>query len=633
MMERAVDALVDVMRVPAIGDPSAAVIALPRQSGAIDIECDLLVVGGGTGGVAAALAAARRGRVVHLIEETDWLGGQLTAQGVSALDEHEHIERFGGTASYYALRNALRDRYRSRAGDAGRRPDFNPGNCWVTRLAFEPAVAADVITQMLRPQVEAKRLHAHLRTKLAAVTVEGDRITSLRALDLDSGKMLRFHPTVVVDASELGDVLPLAGAEYRVGAETIADTGEPHAQPVERKPQCVQSFTYTFGLERRSEGARHTIAAPVDYAHFRASQPYSLTIQVHGGEIYGEQSGWLAYKLFDTMPETKGSLWTYRRLIDRSQFGSAFAHDLSMINWPGNDYRDAGLLDRPATDVAAALSAGKRVSLGFLHWLQTEAPATGERNGAPEIALQPTIMGTADGLSKHPYIREARRIVAMRTIVEQDVAVHAQPGPRARHCDDSVGVGWYPIDIHRAGPEDVGVSCRTRPFQIPLAALVPIRIENLIAAAKNIGTTHITNGCYRLHPVEWNLGEAAGALAAFALDRSAPPRGVCGRAELRGAFQRTLADEGVPLVWLVDVGVEHPAFAAVQRLAIGGRLPLPDDLMFRPQDPISDADWKTWGGRGTPPRDRASAATAIAAHESGPRHGFLTRIKTGADSR
>src|SRR5512141_852967 len=127
-MERTVDALVDVMRVPAAGDPSVAVVAVPREALARDIACDVLVVGGGTGGVAAALAAARRGRVVHLIEETDWLGGQLTAQGVSALDEHEHIERFGGTASYYALRNALRDHYRMRAGDTGQRPDFNPGN-------------------------------------------------------------------------------------------------------------------------------------------------------------------------------------------------------------------------------------------------------------------------------------------------------------------------------------------------------------------------------------------------------------------------------------------------------------------------------------------------------------------------
>jgi hypothetical protein len=614
-MERSVDALVDVMRVPVTGDPSIAVVLVPQNGAARNIDCDVLVVGGGTGGVAAALAAARRGRVVHLIEETDWLGGQFSAQGVAALDEHEHIERFGGTASYYRLRNALRNHYRALAGEAGQRPDFNPGNCWVTRVAFEPRVAVDVIGALLRPLMNAKRLHVHLRTKLVSVAVDDNRITSLCGLNLETREMLRFHPAIVLDATELGDVLPLAGAEYRVGAETVGDTGEPHAQPQERKPNCVQSFTYTFGLERRAKGERHVIDMPEAYAAFRQRQPYSLTIEVHGGEIYGEESGWLAYKLFETMPGTKGSLWTYRRLIDRAQFPSSYAYDLSMVNWPGNDFRDASLLGAPAPAAAAALQGAKRVSLGFLHWLQTEAPTTGDYKGAPELALQPAIMGSADGLSKHPYIREARRIVAMRTIVEQDVSASFQAGARARHFDDSVGVGWYPIDIHRAGPEDVGVSCRTRPFQIPLGALLPIGIGNLIAAAKNIGTTHITNGCYRLHPVEWNIGEAAGALSAFALDRHVSPRSVYERLEQRTLFQGSLIDEGVPLAWLIDVSVDHPAFAAVQRLAMSGRMPLGADLLFRPDAAITGADWFAWGGAAALPRARASAAMALCKHD------------------
>jgi NADPH-dependent 2,4-dienoyl-CoA reductase/sulfur reductase-like enzyme len=111
-MQNKLETLVDVMRVPVNGDPSVAVVAVGNMAQARIIACDVLIVGGGTGGVSAALAAARRGRQVHLIEETDWIGGQLTAQGVSALDEHDHIENFGGTASYYSLRNALRDHYR-----------------------------------------------------------------------------------------------------------------------------------------------------------------------------------------------------------------------------------------------------------------------------------------------------------------------------------------------------------------------------------------------------------------------------------------------------------------------------------------------------------------------------------------
>ena len=130
------------------------------------------------------------------------------------------------------------------------------------------------------------------------------------------------------------------------------------------------------------------------------------------------------------MPGTKGGLWTYRRLIDSAQFPDAPA-DLSMFNWPGNDYREASIIDRPAREVAASLQDAKRASLGFLHWVQTEAPAEADRLGAPELKLRPDIMGSADGLAKFPYIRECRRIKALRTIVEQDVSAHFQPGPVA----------------------------------------------------------------------------------------------------------------------------------------------------------------------------------------------------------
>jgi hypothetical protein len=364
-MERRFDEIVDVMRVPAVEDSAAAVVNTPGADGVENIECEILVVGGGTGGVAAALAAADAGRRVCLLEETDWLGGQLTAQGVSALDEHHHIETFGGTARYYRLREAIREHYRALAGS--REPAFNPGRCWVSRLAFEPKVALGAIDAMLRPCRESGQLRVLLRTKVFAATAEDDRVRRVSALDLDTGRAVDVRADIVIDATEFGDLLPLTGTDYVVGAETIAETGEPHAQPHEPKPRCVQSFTYTFAAERRPDGERHAIARPEKYEHYRAAQPYSLTIEVHGGEIYGEESGWLEYRLYDRMPGTKGGLWTYRRLIDAAQFPGRVAHDVTMMNWPGNDYRDVNILDLPARAAAAALQDAKRVSLGFLH--------------------------------------------------------------------------------------------------------------------------------------------------------------------------------------------------------------------------------------------------------------------------
>jgi hypothetical protein len=242
-------------------------------------------------------------------------------------------------------------------------------------------------------------------------------------------------------------------------------------------------------------------------------------------------------------------LWTCRRLPSAGLLGGDPANDLTLFNWPGNDYRDRSIIDRPAAEVAASLQDAKRVSLGFLHWLQTEAPASGERRGAPELLLRPDAMGSADGLSKHPYIRESRRIVALKTIVEPEVSAQFQHGPVSAPFADSVGIGWYPIDIHRSGDDDVGLSCRTKPFQIPLGALIPVRAANLIAACKNIGTTHLTNGCYRLHPVEWNIGEAAGALVAHANQSKEPPRQIRSDPKRLATFQDALRRQGFELEW------------------------------------------------------------------------------------
>src|SRR5438105_32104 len=180
------------MRVPASGDASLAVLPVERSASARAEPCEILIAGGGTGGVAAALAAARSGRRVVLLEETDWLGGQMTAQGVSALDEHEYIESFGGTASYYSLRNAIRKHYGA----------FNPGNCWVTRLAFEPRVAVGVIEEMLAPYVSSGRLSIRRRAKTVAVSTDADRITDVTAMGLDDGRLLRFRTDRVIGTAE-----------------------------------------------------------------------------------------------------------------------------------------------------------------------------------------------------------------------------------------------------------------------------------------------------------------------------------------------------------------------------------------------------------------------------------------------
>ena len=87
------------------------------------------------------------------------------------------------------------------------------------------------------------------------------------------------------------------------------------------------------------------------------------------------------------------------------------------------------------------------------------------------------------------------------------------------------------------------------PFQIPLGSLLPRRIENLLPANKNIGTTHITNGCYRLHPVEWSIGESVGMLVAYALDKNVIPRAVREKQDMLEDFQNMVRAQGIETHW------------------------------------------------------------------------------------
>lgn len=532
-----------------------------------ELSTDLLVVGGGLGGVATALTAARLGRTVVLTEETDWLGGQLTAQAVPS-DEHPWIETEHVSPGYRELRDGIRAYYKRNyplRAQALADPTLNPGLGNVSRLCHEPRVGVAVLDEMLARYVSAGRITVLYEHEPVAAATYGDRITAVTLRDRRGGGRTTVTARFVADATELGDLLELAEVEHVIGAESQEQTGEPFAAPA---PDWTdqQSITWCFPLEYRP-GEDHVIDKPASYDHWKTHvDPFWPGPQLSWMKIDIHTNAGKENRIFEgdmdgvRLPD----LWHFRRIRARTQFDPALVDtDITLVNWPNIDYWEAPLLG-PGIDQAAkelALQRCKELSLSYLHWMQTEAPRHDGGHGYPGLKLRPDLTGTPDGLAKAAYIRESRRIKARFTVLEQHVAVVDRPeGAGAQQFADAVGVGHYNIDLHpsTAGVNYVNLECY--PFQIPLGALVPVRVRNLLPACKNIGTTHITNGCYRLHPVEWSIGEAVGALAAYCLARDTEPHAVADDVRLTEDYQTLLTQTlGIPIAWPDDIRRTRPS--------------------------------------------------------------------------
>lgn len=529
-----------------------------------EARADVVIVGGGVGGCAAALAAARSGLQVILTEETGWIGGQLTQQGVPP-DEHPWIEQYGATRAYRTFRRAVRAHYRAwypLTEEARLRWNLNPGACAVSRICHEPRVALAVLEAMLAPYLSSGRLRVLLNTQPIAASVAGDRVEAVRMRTASNGDEIELNAPYFLDATEDGVLLSLTGTEYVTGAESQAQTGELHA-PAEPQPANMQAVTWCFALDYR-EGENHVIEKPADYAFWRDHVP-DLDPAWPGKLLSFTYSNPITLEprtlAFDPRPGADTevfNLWTYRRLVDPATFQTgAYPSGISLINWPQNDYMSGNLFDVGQDEAVRHRDGAMQVSYALLYWLQTEAPRADGAAGWPGLRLRGDVMGTTHGLAKRPYIRESRRIKAVFTVLEQHVGLEARMQAtgrsreevRATPFPDAVGLGSYRIDLHPSTGGDNYIDIPSLPFEIPLAALLPERVENLLPACKNLGVTHITNGCYRLHPVEWNVGEAAGALVAFCTDKGYAPRSVSDNEVRMEDFQRYLQRQGIAYRW------------------------------------------------------------------------------------
>jgi hypothetical protein len=529
-----------------------------------ELRCDLAILGAGTGGVAAALAALRNGLRVVLTEETSWIGGQLTSQMVPP-DEHPWVEQFGSTRLYRDYRARIRDYYRDHyplTPEARSRWNLNPGDGSVSRVTHEPHVSTAVLNSMLARYISGGQLTILYNTVPAKTDVAAGKLRAVTVRDT-SGLEKTISAPYFIDATEQGDLLPIANIDHVTGFESQKETGEPHA-PAAAQPGNIQSFTVCFAIDYLA-GEDHTIDKPRDYAFWRDYIP-AIKPAWPGKLLSWSMSNPATLQpravLFDPTAENNPpgqlNLFIYRRIANKRNFAAgSYAGDISLVNWPQNDYWLGNLHNNTPAEAARHLEGGKQLSLSLLYWMQTEAPRPDGGQGWKGLRLRGDLAGTADGLAMYPYIRESRRIRADFTVLEQHVGLDARMKLTGKTRDevtaeafpDSVGVGSYRIDLHPSSGGDNYIDVASLPFQIPLGALLPRGLDNVLAGGKNLGVTHITNGCYRLHPVEWNIGEAAGAVAAEAIRTGHPPRHIRNTRPLLAALQSRLTAQGFELAW------------------------------------------------------------------------------------
>jgi len=524
-----------------------------------EYKTQILVVGGGLGGVAAALSALRLGCQVILTEETDWLGGQMTAQAVPP-DEHPWIESTGCTATYRQLRNGIRDVYRRNyplKPEVAANSTFNPGQGNVSFLCHEPRVSLAVIQSMLLPYQAGMQLQIFYQYKPVEVATHADTVQAVTLQNTFSGECITIQADYVLDATELGDLLELGQVEHICGAESQAQTGEPHALPGDPDPLDQQAVSACFIIDH-IPGGDFTIEKPADYDFWRSYKADFWPAKQLSWD-YAEPIDLAAVHcpIFDGPSDRTEAidLWHYRRIFYRKHYAEGlYPSDMTVVNWPQIDYWLGPLVGVSPAEAEHNARHAKQLSLSFLYWMQTEAPRLEGGYGYPGLRLRADAVGSADGLAKTIYIRESRRIQAQFTVTENHVGVSARGNQRgAQQFTDSVGIGTYRIDLHPSSALRTYIDIPSWPFQIPLGSLIPVRVNNLLPACKNLGVTHITNGCYREHPTEWNIGESAGALAAYCLQHHTEPQQVSQNKKLTADFQKTLEGLGVQLAWPEEI--------------------------------------------------------------------------------
>lgn len=478
---------------------------------------DIIIIGGGASGTAAALTSARMGTKNALIEETTWLGGMLTAAGVSAFDGNHRIA--GGI--FKEFRDSL---YHWYGGPAA----VETG--WVSNTLFEPHIGNRIFHNMVSRE-KGITLFKQYQFKEARFE-NGYWLVSLTQQD---GTNRSLFAKVLLDATELGDVVASLGVHADIGMDSGPETGEWFA-PVHAN-DIVQDLTWVAILKEYGEGSEHLLPRPDSYdrEQFRCA--------------------------CDTRdPSTSGSpLLDCKKMLDYGRLPNG----RYMINWPncGNDiYLNVVFMTEAERN--RELQRAKDKTLAFVYFLQQEL-------GLTHLGLDDSMYPTADHLPLIPYHRESRRIRGMSRLKVNHIL---EPfNQEEAYYKTGVAVGDYPIDHHhKQNPETPPIdfiNIKAPSYNIPMGVMIPQTPLPLIVAEKSISVSNIVNGTTRLQPVVLGIGQAAGTLAAITVKNNTLPA----IASVR-EVQQALLDQGAYIMPYMDVPPSDPEFQMIQRVGASGLL-------------------------------------------------------------
>lgn len=480
-------------------------------------QADVLIIGGGASGVAAGTQSARLGSNTIIIEETSWLGGMLTASGVSAIDGNYKLP----SGFWGEFRDSLVSHY-------GSLDSLKTG--WVSNVQFEPSVGNKIFQNITAKE---KNLQVYLNSKL--LSIEKNKDGWLAHIQGEDG-VETISAKILIDGTELGDVAKMTGVEYQVGMDSKHDTGEDIAP--EKANHIVQDLTYVAIL--KDYGKNVMIDRPLGYDStvFACAAINDLCVT----------------------PKEPDRMWARDMMITYGKL----PNNKYMINWPieGNDYY-LDLIDLTEDQRNEELKKAKHFTMCFLYFIQKEL-------GFESFGLADDEFPTEDLLPFIPYHRESRRINGeVRFNLNHITNPYAQKEKLYR---TAVAVGDYPVDHHHARYEgyDNLPNLYFHPvpsYGLPLGTLIPKEVDNLIVAEKSISVTNLVNGTTRLQPVVLQIGQVAGVLAGIAIEKGIAPRAVSVR-----DVQRVMLENGGYLLPYLDVEKTDANFKVYQRIGATGIL-------------------------------------------------------------